>query len=105
VVSIDCVCFLCLVFDAGASASSSPEASREEGCCITAISDFRRSLGMCEALFRLTEPLEEGDDISTSVSYRPCVAVQENLQLELGEVVNMRRIALGASGFQGQKTS
>jgi hypothetical protein len=67
VLSIDCVYLLCLVLDAGKSASSSPEASREEGCCISAASDFRRSLGMCDVLFRLAEPVEEGEDISVSL--------------------------------------
>jgi hypothetical protein len=81
VVSIDCGCLLCLAIDAGASASSSPEASREEGCCITAVSDFRRSLGMCEVLFRLAEPLEDGDDISTSLSYRPAIWFKKGCNL------------------------
>jgi hypothetical protein len=82
VVSIDCGCLLCLAVNAGASASSSPEASREEGCCITAVSDFRRSLGMCEILFRLAEPLEDGDDIFHKLELSSCDLVQEGLQFD-----------------------
>ena len=63
VLSIDCVCFLCLVFDAEEPASSSPEGSREEGCCRSAVSDLSRSLGICVILFRFAEPVEDGEDI------------------------------------------
>jgi hypothetical protein len=36
---------------------------------------------MCEILFRLAEPLEDGDDISTSLSYRPAIWFKKDCNL------------------------
>ena len=69
-------CFLCLVFEAGESASSSPEASRDEGWRRSVVDDFRRSLEIWEMRLRFVEAFEEdGEDILAAGGYElkaPC---------------------------------
>ena len=73
---------------------------------------------MCEVLFRLAEPLEDGDDISTSLSYRPAIWFKKDCNLTwaprsgqrekdgqqglpIDQVLGFR----GVGGFRGRKTS
>ena len=59
--SFEETCFLCRVFDEGDSASSSPEASRDDGWRRSAVDDLSWSEGVI--LFLFPELVEEGEDM------------------------------------------
>jgi hypothetical protein len=52
----------------GDSASSSPEASREDGCWRSVADDFNRSDAVVR--FRLADPFEDGEDMADGLGYR-----------------------------------
>lgn len=60
-------CLRVRVLCEGVSASSSPEASRDGGCCKSAAEDLSRSDAVVR--FRLVELVEEGDDIVGEMSF------------------------------------
>lgn len=54
-------CLRVRVLTEGESASSSPEASREEGCCSSTAEDLSRS--EADVRFRFAEPVDDGEDM------------------------------------------
>src|SRR4051812_24979969 len=54
-------CLRVRVLIEGESASSSPEASLEEGCCSSTAEDLSRS--EAEVRFRFADPVDEGEDM------------------------------------------
>ena len=66
--SIDIVDFLCLLLVGVcvevSSPASSPEASRDEGCCSSTVEDFFIPVARFAVRFRFPEPDDEGEDIS-----------------------------------------
>ena len=65
--SMDIVDFLCLAIVGAcvevSSAASSPEASRDEGCCRSTVEDFFIPEARFAVRFRFPEPDDEGEDM------------------------------------------
>ena len=65
--SMDVVDFLCFAIVGAcvdvSSAASSPEASRDEGCCRSTVEDFLIPVARLAVRFRFPEPDDEGEDI------------------------------------------
>lgn len=74
VVSIALDTFLYLLLDVGIgaaeSSASSPDASRDDGWRRSAVDDCLIEVGRVVVRFRLLEPAEEGDDISSKRTRR-----------------------------------